>query len=154
MPYEVGPPAAPLGHSIGDMTHSDKVPPGAILKRDSRSRVRSSPAQRLEAIAQFECSGLSGPEFCQVAGIKYQTFVSWRKEARRKEASPAGGLQPVVALPASDAIRLTEVVLQASPPVRGQAPAGLHVHLPGGAHLVIADAAQVPLAVQLIQALA
>jgi transposase-like protein len=138
------------------MTHRDKVTPGAsaILKRDSRSRVRSSPDQRLEAIAQFERSGLSGPAFCQAAGIKYQTFVGWRKEARRKAASPAGGLQPVVAQPASEAIRLTEVVLQAPPPVRGQGQEGLQVHLPGGAHLVITNAAQIQMAVQLIQALA
>ena len=102
------------------------------------------------AAAEFERSGLSGPAFCQVAGIKYQTFVGWRKEARRKAASQAGGVQP--GLGQRGAIRLTEVVLQAQPQVRGED--GLQVHLPGGARLVITDAAQVPLAAQLIQALA
>ena len=132
------------------MTRSDKLAPVAILKRDSRSRVRSSPAQRLEVIGQFERSGLSGPAFCQVAGINYQTFVGWRKEARRKATSQAGGLQPVVDQPG--AIRLTEVVLQTPSPARSEE--GLQVHLSSGVRVVITDAAQVPLAVQLIQALA
>jgi hypothetical protein len=138
------------------MTHGDKHAPGAsaILKRDSRSRVRSSPAQRLEVIGQFERSGLSGPAFCQVAGINYQTFVSWRKEARRQAASQACELQPVVAQPATSAIRLTEVVLQSPLPSPERSQEGMRVHLSGGVHLVITDAAQVPLAVQLIQALA
>ncbi len=132
------------------MTNDDPKSGLAVLKRDGRGRVRTTLEQRREAVAEFERSGLSGPAFCQVAGIKYQTFVGWRKAARRKAASQAGGLQPVVGQPGT--IRLTEVVLQAQPQIRAED--GLQVHLPGGVRLVITDAAQVPLAVHLIQALA
>lgn len=134
------------------MTRSDKPAPAAILKRDSRSRVRSSLVQRLEVVEQYDRSGLSGPAFCQVAGINYQTFVGWRKEARRQAAAQAGDSELQPAVEPSRAIALVEAVLQAAPPARSQE--GLQVHLPGGARLVITDAAQMPLAVQLIQALA
>lgn len=134
------------------MTDDDHKGGPVVLKRDGRGRVRCTPEQRREAVAEFERSGLSGPAFCQVAGINYQTFVGWRKEARRKAASPAVRLQPVAGQPGP--IRLTEVVLPAPSPSPVRSPEGLQVHLPGGACLVITDAAQVPLAAQLIQTLA
>jgi transposase-like protein len=129
------------------MTHDDPRNGLAVLKRDGRGRVRSTPEQRREAMAQFERSGLSGPAFCRVAGIHYQTFVGWRKEARNSrrpvtgsiEARPAAAIQPAT-------IRLVEALPAA---VRASSP--LQVALPGGALLLIADASQVQLAAQLLQ---
>ena len=78
-------------------------------------------------------SGLSGPAFCRVAGIHYQTFVGWRKEARNSrrpvtgsiEARPAAAIQPAT-------IRLVEAL-----PAALCASSPLQVALPGGALLLI-----------------
>lgn len=119
-----------------------------MLKRDGRGRVRSTPEQRREAVVQFERSGLSGPAFCRVAGIRYQTFVGWRKEARKQLEARDMGAWPAAAFqPAT--IRLVEAMPMAAP---GCGP--LQVALPGGALLLIADAAQAALAARLLQTLA
>jgi hypothetical protein len=81
------------------MIDDDMMGEVAVLKCDGRGRVRSTLAQRMEAVAEFERSGLSGPAFCRVAGINYQTFVGWRNEARRKAGAQGGGLLEVPAQP-------------------------------------------------------
>ncbi len=124
------------------MTHDDHKSGMTVLKRDGRGRVRSTPPQRGEAVAQFERSGLSGPAFCRMAGIHYQTFVCWRKAARDIQPRSAAALQPVT-------IRKVEAISAATP-----ASAALQVALCGGAILQITDASQVVLAVHLLQAMA
>ena len=58
---------------------------GLILKQDTHGRI-FVPVQRLIELAQeFERSGLSAPKFAAMAGVKYQTFVTWR----RKHGKPA-----------------------------------------------------------------
>jgi hypothetical protein len=50
----------------------------SFLKQDVKGRV-GTPAERREALlAEFERSGLSGPKFAALAGVKYQTFAWWR----------------------------------------------------------------------------
>ena len=61
------------------MTDGENRLAAGPLKIDRRGRVRSTVAQRQAVLAEFERSGLSGPQFARVAGIAYQTFVSWRK---------------------------------------------------------------------------
>jgi hypothetical protein len=123
------------------MTDDDHNSGLTVLKRDGRGRVRSTPQQRREALAQFECSGLSGPAFCRLAGIHYQTFVSWRKAARDIKASPAEGLQPVT-------IRMVEAVSSTA-----LVSVPLQVALCGGAILQLTDASQVFLAAHLLRTL-
>lgn len=130
------------------MTDDDNRGELAVLKRDGRGRVRSTRAQRREVVAQFERSGLSGPAFCKVAGINYQTFVGWRKEARRDRRSDAVRGASVATPPNS--VRFLEASL---PQMQVAARAGIEVCLTGGARLLVADVAQVPLAAQLIKAL-
>jgi len=76
------------------MTHSDKTEaPPNILKRGARRRVRTTAAQRAAMLAEYACSGLSGPAFARVAGVNYQTFACWRQQQRKAGAAllPAPG---------------------------------------------------------------
>jgi hypothetical protein len=54
-----------------EMQRSD----GVVLKVDQQRRVRRTAAQREALLAEYARSGLSGPEFARVAGIKYQKRV-------------------------------------------------------------------------------
>jgi DNA-binding transcriptional regulator YiaG len=70
------------------MTHSDfDTESVTVLKQDRRGRVLTTPSQRLALLQQFEKCGLSGPQFAGVAGINYQTFVSWRQQQKRQTHS-------------------------------------------------------------------
>jgi hypothetical protein len=131
-----------------------------MMKRDALRRV-TTPRERREALLdEFERSGLKGAEFARTAGINYQTFAGWlqqRRHARgdyagQRRVGGAGGRQP------GDAMRLVEAVLAA--PVAGRpamtpVPAdSLEVLAPGGARMLVRNAAQIPLAAQLLRAIA
>lgn len=141
----------PHGSYIAGMTNDDSKDGLVVLKRDGRGRVRSTREQRGEVMAQFDVSGLSGPAFCKVAGINYQTFAGWRKEARRKAALAADGVKCHDKKPAL--VRFVEAALP-RPPSCVRAAGCLHVRLPDGVELTLADVSQVRLAAQLIKALA
>jgi hypothetical protein len=119
----------------------------SLLKTDVRGRVRT-PVERREALLdEFERSGLGGPKFAALVGVKYQTFAGWVHERRKK------GLVAPAAMP----LRLVEAVVSAEPKkqsgVAGTAASILQVHLGGGVRLEIGDAAQVKLAAALLKAL-
>lgn len=111
-----------------------------ILKRDAGGRVVVPLARQVELVREFERSGLSGPRFAAMAGVKYQTFAGWRRRhgqlpmQRRRSATPqAGGAwMEAVLAPAEDT---------------------LVVRLPGGASVEMTHRSQAALAAQLIQAL-
>jgi hypothetical protein len=50
-----------------------------ILKIDATGRVMVPVERQVELVREFERSGLSGPRFAAMAGLKYQTFVTWRR---------------------------------------------------------------------------
>lgn len=131
------------------MTDGENRLAAGPLKIDRRGRVRSTVAQRQAVLAEFERSGLSGPQFARVAGIAYQTFVSWRKGQRAAlavdPAAPPKGAAPV---------RLVEAVLAHRTDGLDSGPGVLKVDLPGGCSVRIQDSGQVQLAAQLIEALA
>lgn len=133
------------------MTESaNGVVAGKVLKRDAHGRVHSTAEHRQMMLAEFERSGLSGPQFARVAGVPYQTLASWRHRQKKPlEAGPdklAVVAQPVVP-------RFAEVVLPAVEADKAACPP-MQVTLAGGARLEITQASQVPMAAQLIQALA
>jgi transposase-like protein len=130
-----------------------------MLKRDKRGRVRSTPEQRRAVLEQYERSGLSGPEFARVAGLAYQTLAYWRHQSRKAAlALRCGSASSQEDGGAS--VHLVEAVLAAPKPAAGTAawPVGsvavLCIELPGRATLRVGEAAQVPLAARLLQALA
>jgi hypothetical protein len=147
------------------MTHSD--PPCAspsvkVLKRDVLGRVISSAEQRRVLLEEFAGSGLSGPQFAQMAGVKYQTFATWRQLAARQHKT--GAERPGVAAGSVERERqlagFVELVAAGQQEVARTLPAALslqqgalRVSLLGGATLWLQEGGQVALAVQLITAL-
>jgi hypothetical protein len=104
-------------------------------------RVWTPRARREALLDEFERGGTPAAEFARLVGIKYPTFASWVQQRRRARA--AGGVGPAVA-----PVRWMEALLGAG------APAALCVQLPSGARMEIGDAGAVPLAAQLLRALA
>lgn len=140
-----------------------------MLKTDVRGRVRVPNDRREELLNEFERSGLSGPKFAALIGVKYQTFAWWVQQRRQrgereKQAQPAAqqvaapdDLKVRPALPPPlRALQWIEASVESSPPTQARNPAAtsaLPILLPGGARLEIADTSQVELAALLLNAL-
>jgi hypothetical protein len=115
-----------------------------ILKQDAGGRVFVPAGRQIELVQEFERSGLSAPKFAAMAGVKYQTFVTWRRKhgtaapVRRRSAAgmleDAAWMEAMVATP-TGASRLT-------------------LRLPGGAIAEITHQDQLPLAVLLLKSIA
>ena len=54
----------------------------SLIKTDAVARLHPTPQQRDQILDEYEHSGLSGPKFEALCGVKYQTFAAWL--ARRK----------------------------------------------------------------------
>jgi hypothetical protein len=114
-----------------------------ILKSDAGGRTIVPLVRQVELVREFERSGLSGPRFAAMTGLKYQTFASWRRKhgmlpaTRRRSSVPPAGLGAWM-----------EAVVEP-----GGASA-LTVMLPGGASVSVSHPSQAPLAAQLLKALA
>ena len=115
-----------------DMQTSD----GPILKTDSKGRVHTPKARQERLLDEFARSGLSGPKFARLAGIKYQTFAAWglRRRKRSVVAAPTKSAEPV---------RWLEAVVEQAQNTSGKNP--LVVALPGGARLELTESKQLPL---------
>lgn len=111
----------------------------APLKRDVSSRVRSTPAQRQAVLQAYARSGLSGPQFAKSAGIKYQTLVTWRRQATA--AAAVASTHPAVAF--LEAVPITQLASSAI----------LDLLLPGGTRLHLSCPSQMPLVAALLQQL-
>ena len=110
-----------------------------VLKSDEAGRVQTPVARQVELVREFERSGLSGPRFAELAGVKYQTFATWRR--RHGAQGPAREQCKPVFLEVTTA--RTEVATTA-----------LEIALLGGARVSLYDAQQVPLIAALLKALA
>lgn len=104
---------------------------------DTRGRVRVTPEQRRQLLAEFARSGESAPSFARRLGLKYSTFAAWILRARRSRRSPA-----------KPPLRLLEAVVT---PTATNLP--LVLQLPGGARVELRDASHLPLVVALVRAL-
>ncbi len=125
-----------------DMQKSDAV----IVKTDGKGRVQTPPARRELLLDEFERSGLSGPKFAALVGIKYQTFAAWSLRRRKLNGSKAA------VKPAAQVRWLEAVLDQAQTSVAPKA-LSLLLHLPGGARMELAHAEQAPLAAALLRSL-
>lgn len=110
-----------------------------ILKSDGAGRVQTPVERQVAMVREFERSGLSGPRFAALAGIKYQTFATWRRKHGGEAVS-----RPRV----EGKLTLVEAVVGAG----GGSP--LAIELPGGARLCVEHAGQVALAALFIKQLA
>ena len=113
----------------------------AIVKSDRRGRLRYAPEQKAAILEAYGKSGLTGPKFAALHGVKYQTFAAWIQK-RKRAGAPA-------ALPAPAGLALVEV----EAPVTPCRDRGLSVTLPSGTELHLASQAAVPLAAALIREL-
>ena len=59
-----------------------------ILKADRSGRLRFSPEQRLALLQAYQTSGLSGPRFAALHGVKYQTFLTNPNKSTPCSCSP------------------------------------------------------------------
>lgn len=121
----------------------------SLLKTDTRGRVFTPPARREQLLDEFERSGLSGAKFAALTGLKYPTFAAW-VQARRQQSGAATRATPAKN-PAPTVRWLEAVVGPLASPGTGLP---LAVQLPGGARLELTSAQQLPLAVELLRALA
>ena len=131
------------------MTTTKATNPGnelTILKQDGRGRVRTSAARREQLLVEFERSGLSGPKFAELVGVKYQTFATWVQRRQRQLGAAAK-----VPVPTTESVKWLEAVLASAPPA--VAGAILVLQLPGVVHLAVADEKQAVLAASLVRAL-
>lgn len=111
-------------------------PEHELLKVDSRGRIQISPERRAALLEEFDRSGMTGARFAKHYGIKYTTFAHWirmRKKARKvgRKSSPF-------------------LLVTSEPDPKAK---GVVIHLPNGASLNVADAAQAELAGAVIRAL-
>ena len=123
-----------------------------VLKTDTKNRVRI-PAERREALLdEFERSSMSGAQFAELTGIKYQTFANWAQKRRRKRAAAdgsavdagTGGVQWVEAVSGRQGASVMSAVA---------AKGHLRVQLPGGASLELSHRSQLMMAAELLRTL-
>ena len=119
-----------------------------ILKTDRRGRLRTPPERRQEILAQYDQSGLSGPKFAQLIGIKYQTFAGWRQQ-RRKEREK---MSPAASPASAPSVQWLETVIAQAQTTSSPGGSGLRVRLPSGATLEVMHLSQVSLAAALLRA--
>lgn len=119
-----------------------------LIKTDVLGRMHRTCEQREQILEEYERSGLSGPKFAALCGVKYQTFASWqqrRKRARNRLAKrpyPPG---------ATKKVQWLEARLQ--PGDQAASGTGLLLHLPGGARAEVARPEHIHLAAALVRAL-
>jgi transposase len=56
-----------------------------LLKTDVLGRVKHSREQRERILDEYERSGVSGPKFAALVGVKYQTFATWKQQRKRRQ---------------------------------------------------------------------
>lgn len=60
-----------------------------LLKTDVLGRMHHTREQRERILDEYERSGLSGPKFTALCGVKYQTFATWlQRRKRQRHAYP------------------------------------------------------------------
>jgi hypothetical protein len=118
----------------------------SLIKTDARGRMQRTPEQRERILDEYERSGLSGPKFAALCGVKYQTFAAWlARRKSRKQAHAQGRRQPKATTP----IRWLEASVQPA----ATSASGLLLQLPGGVRAQIVNASHVSLAAALVRAL-
>jgi transposase len=108
--------------------------------------MQRTPEQRERILDEYERSGLSGPKFAALCGVKYQTFASWlaRRKSRRQAHSKRQAQRK-----AATPVRWLEASVQPA----AASTTGLLLQLPGGVRAQISNEHHIPLAAALVRAL-
>jgi hypothetical protein len=126
------------------MTNTTEDSGTQLLKSDALGRVRTPPERREQLLDEFERSGISGVQFAELTGLKYQTLATWLQQRKRRRAATTKRKTPAK-------VRWLEAVVGKT--VDHGTGSSLPVQLPGGARLEITSPRQVPLATALLRAL-
>jgi hypothetical protein len=119
-----------------------------LIKTDVLGRMHRTCEQRQQILNEYERSGLSGPKFAALCGVKYQTFASWLQRRKRERNLLANRpCRPG----ATKKVQWLEARLQ--PGDQPPSGTGLLVHLPGGARAEITHPQHIGLAAALVRAL-
>jgi hypothetical protein len=124
-----------------------------ILRTDLRGRIQYTKERREGLLNEYDRSGLSGPKFAAVSGIKYQTLAGWLIRRRRAGASAAPNelVQPKVS--ATGPVQWLEAVIERPrPSVASAAAPSVVVRLPSGATLECSSEKQATIAAVLLRA--
>lgn len=118
----------------------------ALIKTDALGRMQHTREQRERILDEYEHSGLSGPKFAALCGVKYQTFAAWLQRRKRlRNAYPKR--QP--RRKAAPQVRWLEASLQPA----AVSTTGLLLQLPGGVQAQISSEDHIALAAALVRAL-
>jgi transposase len=118
----------------------------SLIKTDVRGRMQRTPEQRERILDEYERSGLSGPKFAALCGVKYQTFATWLvRRKRQRDAHPKR--RPV--RKAANQVRWLEASLQPTAAFTH----GLLLELPGGVRAHLSNEQHIALAAALVRAL-
>jgi hypothetical protein len=116
-----------------------------LLKTDVLGRTHRTREQRERILDEYGRSGLSGPKFAALCGVKYQTFANWLQCRKRPRTDPKRKPQRKAAAP----VRWLEASVQSSEATSN----GLLLELPGGIRTQISHERHIPLAAALVRAL-
>ena len=131
--------------STTSLVPATEAPPPSLIKTDARGRMQRTPEQRQSILDEYERSGLSGPKFAALCGVKYQTFAAWLARRKGQRQAPPKG-QP--RRKAVTQIHWLEASVQP-----GAATHGLLLELPGGVRAHLSTEAHVALVATLVRAL-
>jgi hypothetical protein len=132
--------------STTSLVPASEAPQPSLIKTDVRGRMQRAPEQREKILDEYERSGLSGPKFAALCGVKYQTFATWlaRRKGRR-QAPPKRQPQRK----AATQVRWLEASVQPA----AASTSGLLLQLPGGVCAQISNEHHIALAAALVRAL-
>lgn len=116
-----------------------------ILKSDAGGRVLVPLEQQVELVREYERSGLSGPKFAEIAGVKYQTFAAWRRRH---------GTLPPTRQPGAPSVQPPAAASWLEATVEPAGETSIVVRLPGGATMELSHPGQAALAAELLKAIA
>lgn len=119
-----------------------------LIKTDVLGRMQRTREQREQILEEYARSGVSGPKFAALCGVKYQTFANWLQvRKRQRNEYPRRKPQRKTLRP----VQWLEASVQAA---GGAATlAGMLLHLPGGVRAEITTSQHIPLAAALVRAL-
>ena len=122
-------------------------PATALIKTDVLGRMHHTREQRERILDEYERSGLSGPKFAALCGVKYQTFATWLQRRKRLRNGYPRRKPQHKAVPR---VQWLEASVQ---PVAPSTAAGLLLQLPGGVRAQISNPHHIALAAALVRAL-
>jgi DNA-binding transcriptional regulator YiaG len=133
------------------MTSTTSLVPAAepqepnLIKTDVLGRMHRTPEQRERILDEYERSGLSGPKFAALCGVKYQTLAAWltRRKGQRQTHPKRQPRRK------SNQVQWLEASVQ---PVTA-ANASLLLQLPGGGQTQLSNCGQIALVAALLRAL-